>query len=219
MKLNTPIFAALLISVSVSSAWATDIPPASSQAVTIVPTFFGGTLLDTAITQVSTPSYTGWARTAVYDSGTGLDFYYQFSNDATSRSGIERLTAFDYGTFTVDAYQTTAAFGIFVPGTENIDTVDRGTLGVIGFNFLPTGTTKIEPGKSSFTGILRTNAHHYTTGSFGIIDGYAANAVGFAPAVPEPETYAMMLLGIGILGWVRRNKSQQARLWNDASSK
>ena len=31
--------------------------------------------------------------------------------------------------------------------------------------------------------------------------------LGYSPtAVPEPETYAMMLLGIGVLGWVGRRR-------------
>lgn len=41
--------------------------------------------------------------------------------------------------------------------------------------------------------------------------GYSANAaVGtITPAVPEPETYALMLGGIGVLGWVARRRAQR----------
>ncbi len=211
MNLQRNLIATALATLCITtSAWATPVIPSTSVVPEIITTFFGGTLLDSAQTYVTTPSYSGWARSAVYDSGNGLDFYYQFSNDATSQSGIERLTAYDYKNFTVDAYQSTAAFGIFVAGTENVDTIDRGTFGVVGFNFLPTGTTKIQPGKSNYVGILRTNAHSYTSGSFGIIDGYAANAVAFAPAVPEPETWALMLLGVGLLGLTARHRKNRA---------
>lgn len=33
---------------------------------------------------------------------------------------------------------------------------------------------------------------------------------GFVPAIPEPETYAMMFAGLGLLGWVGRRRKQQA---------
>ena len=217
MKLNTAVLTSLLIATSISSAWATNIPPNSSQPVTVVPNFFGGTLVDQAATHIFTPTYSGWARTAVYATTTGYDFYYQFSNDAGSSGGVDRLTGFDYSGWNVDAYQTASAFGIFQAGNNDVDTVDRDLGEVVGFNFSPATGGKIQPGTSSYTGILRTNATNYKLGAFGIIDGFTANAPGFAPAVPEPETYAMMLLGVGVLAWVRRNKAKEteARLWND----
>ncbi|MBI3229114.1 MAG: PEP-CTERM sorting domain-containing protein [Burkholderiales bacterium] len=215
MKSTVKIVAAmLLLAGTTSTVLASNVPPASSGPVAVVGAFFGGTLLNSATTFVSTPSYSGWARAAVYDTGTGMDFYYQFSNLATSISGVERLTAYDYKNYAVDAYQTPTAFGIFQTGTENIDLVDRGSLGVIGFNFIPTGSTKIQPGTSSYIGILRTNARGYTTGSFGVIDGYAGNAVAFAPAVPEPETYAMMLLGLGALSLFAKHRAKATELIN-----
>ncbi len=219
MKLYTPIFASLLIAASVSSAWATNLPPSTSQVPATVPGFFGGTLINQATTHVFTPTFSGWASTAVYENSSGFyDFYYQFSNDAGSTNGIDRLTGFDYTGFNVDAFQTSAAFGIFQAGTNDVDTVDRDSSGVIGLNFSPATGGKILPGTSSYTSILRTDATHYKLGAFGVIDGFTANAPGFAPAVPEPETYAMMLLGVGLLALVRRNKAKktEARLWNDA---
>ena len=175
--------------------------------------FFGGTLLDNAITNVTTPSYTGVARTAVYDTGTGLDFYYQFTNDASSQTGIERLTAYDFtslGTSAVSVFQTSAAFGIFTTGTEFSDGADRTSLGVIGFNFIPNNFSKINPGTTSFTQIIRTNSREYAAGNFGILDGYAANAPSFAPTlpVPEPESFAMLLAGLGLMGTIARRRTR-----------
>jgi hypothetical protein len=176
---------------------------------------FGGTLLDSAITAISNTSYNGTARAAVYDTGTGLDFYYQFTNNESSKNGVERFTGYDFsalGSSAVDVYQTNAAFGIFTAGTETSDYADRTGLGVIGFSFIPNGFSKVNPGTTSFTQIIRTNARAYTTGNFGLLDGIGDNAAGFAvAAVPEPETYSMLLAGLGMVGTIiRRRKSKQS---------
>jgi PEP-CTERM motif len=48
------------------------------------------------------------------------------------------------------------------------------------------------------------------TGS-GIAAGYQLNMTPTVAAVPEPETYGMMALGLGVLGFIgRRRKQQQA---------
>jgi len=39
-----------------------------------------------------------------------------------------------------------------------------------------------------------------------LIDNLQYNA---AAAVPEPETYALMLTGLGIMGWVARRKKNK----------
>lgn len=175
--------------------------------------FFGGTLLDSSVANITTPAYSGVTRTAVYDTGTGLDFYYQFTNDRESTTGVTRFSAFDFaslGTSAVDVYQTNQAFGIFTAGTEKADTADRTTLGVIAFNFVPNGTSKIDPGITSYTQIIRTNARAYQPGNFAIQDGYSTNTPGFATApVPEPESFAMLLAGLGLMGTIARRRSRK----------
>ncbi|MGZ8252996.1 MAG: PEP-CTERM sorting domain-containing protein [Methylophilaceae bacterium] len=185
-------------------------PNVLTPSVDVTPAFFGGTLLDSAVTSINNSSFSGTARVAVYDSGSGLDFYYQFSNDASSKSGIERFSAYDYsslGVTAVDVFQTATGFGIFTNGTENSNYADRTLAGVIGFNFVPDGFSKIAPGTTSFIQIIRTNATAYTSGNFGLLDGIADNAVGFAPTpVPEPETYGMMLAGLGLMGFISKRR-------------
>ncbi|EYC52928.1 hypothetical protein AZ34_13400 [Hylemonella gracilis str. Niagara R] len=183
--------------------------------VDVVAGSFGGTLLDSAITVISNASYSGIARTAVYDTGTGLDFYYQFTNDDTSTHGVERFTGSDFTALNVgivNVYQTGAAFDIFVTGTEESDYADRTTAGVIGFSFVPNSLSPINPGLTSFTQIIRTDAREYTAGNFGLLNGMGDNAQGFGVAapVPELESYAMLLAGLGMVGTIiRRRKSKQ----------
>lgn len=173
-------------------------------------TSFGGTLLAQAVSYISNASYNGTARAAVYDTGNGLDFYYQFTNNTSSKNGVERFTGYDFsslGTSVVNVYQTDAAFDLFVSGTEKSDYADRTNAGVIGFNFVPNGLSKINPGTSSFTQIIRTNAREYQPGNFGLLNGIGDNALGFAAAVPEPETYALLLAGLGLMGTIARRRN------------
>lgn len=217
MKLTTKLTAvALAFTGAIGGAQATSLvintPTAS---VDVTGTFFGGTMLDSATTNINNISYQGVARTAVYDTGTGLDFYYQFSNASTSVNGVERFTGWDFsalGSSVVNVFQTGASNSFFLAGTEASDYADRTGFGVIGFNFIANSHSKINPGTTSLVQVIRTDARHYQRGNFGLLDGIGDNATGFAvSAVPEPETYAMMLAGLGLMGAIiRRRKSKQA---------
>lgn len=217
MKLKTQLTVlALALTGAIGGAQATALvinTPTSSVGVT--GTFFGGTLVASAITNISNISYQGSARTEVYDTGTGLDFYYQFSNASTSINGIERFSAWNFsalGSAAVSVFQTNAAFGAFTVGTEQSDYADRTGYGVIGFNFIANDQSKINPGTTSYVQVIRTNARTFEAGNFGLLDGIADNAKGYGvSAVPEPETYAMMLAGLGLMGAIaRRRKSKEA---------
>jgi hypothetical protein len=200
-----PLALTAILILSMSAATATPVVFGTVTAnVDTTATFFGGTLLASAVTPISNSSYTGSARSAVYDTGSGLDFYYQFSNSSQSVNGIERFTGYDFGSLgasVVDVFQTASAFGIFTAGTELSDTADRTALGVIGFNFLPNGNSKINPGTTSYTQIVRTSARNFSAGNFGLLDGIGDNARGFAPslAVPEPASYSLLLAGAALV--------------------
>lgn len=40
----------------------------------------------------------------------------------------------------------------------------------------------------------------------GVLQAYTANISGYVAAVPEPETYALMLAGLGCIGWAARRR-------------
>ena len=184
----------------------------STAPVDIVASHFGGTLLDSATTAISNLSYNGTARTAVYSTASGLDFYYQFTNDKSSKNGIHRFAGFDFtslGASSVDVYQTATSFGIFSTGSETSDNADRSLAGVIGFNFVPVGQGDVLPGTTSYIQIIRTNATNYQPGNFVISNGMGSNANGFATsAVPEASSSLMILSGLGLMALigVRRTK-------------
>lgn len=217
MKLKTQLAAAALaLTGAVGSAQATAlIVNTPTTSVDVSGTFFGGSMVASAITDIHNVSYQGVARTAVYDTGTGLDFYYQFTNASTSINGVERFSGWDFsalGNSAINVFQTNASNGFFITGTEQSDYADRTALGVIGFNFVANAHSKINPGTTSFVQVIRTNARNFKPGNFGLLDGIGDNATGFGvSAIPEPETYAMMLAGLGLMGAiVRRRKSKAA---------
>lgn len=179
--------------------------------VDIVASGFGGTLLDSATTLISNASYSGTARSAVYSTATGLDFYYQFTNNLSSQNGIDRMTAFDFGSLgsqIVNVYQTANGFDMFSNGTETSKYADRTMSGVIGFNFTPVSVADIPPGTTSFIQIIRTSAINYQPGNFGILDGIGSNAAGFSPvaSVPEASASAMMFIGLALLGLISNKR-------------
>jgi hypothetical protein len=174
--------------------------------VDTVGSFFGGTLLDSASTSLSNLGWNGTAQTAVYRSDTGgLDFYYQYTNSASSANGIHRFTGFDFrslGDADVHVFQTATGFGTFSNGTVTSNFADRSHGGVIGFDFTPVGNGDIAPGTTSYIQIIRTSATLYQPGNFVITNGVSENAAGFATAVPEASTTSMVLSGLGLIGLI-----------------
>jgi len=201
-------------------------PGSGPLAVPIESNAFGGTVLATAQGPIAAPHWNGTFRSAVVDgpeAGVNLDFYYQVTNSANSGDALGRITGSDFANnFVTDVYQTASPFSIFVAGNQAALAGDRGLLGTVGFYFapginvgeeeevslafLPPGTGKIDPGESSYTLIIRTNATAYEPGVMGIVNGGGTYAVAFQPAIPEPGSMALLATGLLAMGGIARRR-------------
>ena len=88
--------------------------------------------------------------------------------------------------------------GAFVPnGTLLFTATDGSTL-----NYTLNGATT-----TSFLGFVSSSPLSSVTLAAGGAYWPTANDVTLAMPIPEPETYAMMLMGLGVVGWMRRRRS------------
>ena len=109
---------------------------------------------------------------------------------------------------TATGYRTDGASvpGGFVDGSVAPITADRNAGGnVIGFQFGPPDSAKLQPGQISNVLVISTNATEFTTGSASVIDGGVTTAASFQP-VMMPEPASLLLIGGGLiaLGGARR---------------
>jgi hypothetical protein len=155
--------------------------------------------------------------------------YYQIMNDSSSMTAINEMSQKLLVGTTVpitpggsETYpapgawnsQYKGAFGDFVAGMTKASStaVQTSTLSWDGVNLAyPTTTTfgnGIMPGTSSYIGEVWTSPGAYTLGTISL-DGQSITA--FVQTVPEPEEYALMLAGLGLIGAaIKRRKAKQA---------
>ena len=123
-----------------------------------------------------------------------LTWIIQVVNSASSSDAIARVTAGNFATFMTDVGDN--------GGANAPSLVDRDTPGhTIGFSWAATGG--LLAGQTSDLLTIDTNASRFTTGTLAVIDLQTSDLTAFEPsAVPEPATWAMMLLGFAGLGVV-----------------
>lgn len=67
----------------------------------------------------------------------------------------------------------------------------------------PVGTTAGCFSTATSLGATLTSAYQLLPG---VLHSYTADIAGYTAPVPEPETYAMLLAGLGVLAWARRQR-------------
>lgn len=130
----------------------------------------------------------------------GLTFLYQFKHDFPGLGTIERMTVDNFSNFLTSVAWTYQLSGVSMSGMSRSS--DGDTIGV-DWNGVP----GVSPGGYGHM-IVFTNATAYGDGTARFIDGGIASAAVLTP-VPEPETYAMLLAGLGLMGFVARRRQRK----------
>ncbi|NNM77911.1 PEP-CTERM sorting domain-containing protein [Sphingomonas sp. ID1715] len=173
-----------------------------------------GTLLAQSSTSGTALTFAGTFNSAVYKNTDGtLDFYYQVVRTGAGTEASNEIQSFTvqaFGGFTIDAFRDGLfnAAGFLTannPGTFTSGATRSFSGNVAGVDF---GSNNLAGTENSTTYIFRTNATAFTRGTFGVIDGSTLQGATFAPTVPEPATWAMMLGGFGLLGAAARRSSR-----------
>ena len=183
-----------------------------------------GTLLAESSFSGTALTFSATFRSAVYRRADGhLDFVYQVRHDGAgstaSNHHISGFTVAEFDGWLIDALRDGSdhdGAGVFtaanntIQGTGFTSLAKRGFDGVVltvDFRGKPNENGSVNDlvqGETSTSYIFRTNAYSFKAGTFGVIDGSTLQGITFAPKVPEPATWAMMLGGFGLLGAAAR---------------
>jgi PEP-CTERM motif len=176
-----------------------------------LPTGFGQTsLLDSGSSAFSSGGLAGTLFWQVWSNSAnsllaGNEFAYRF--DVTGTEAVHRMTINNW-----DSALTNVGFSPLLPsppplpptlGTQPT-TADRSLSGsTIGWDF----AGSVQPGTSSTWLVVFTDGTTISPAVASFIDG-ASVSVGTVALIPEPETYAMLLAGMGMIGFIARRRKR-----------
>ena len=198
-KLLLVASAAFAVVAAAPAAHAIVLDPGTSGSPDLLSLGAGSTLVaNTGSLSFSNSAFSGTIDEWVYQDtansfGSGdLTWIIQVVNSASSTDAIARVTAGNFATFMTDVGDN--------GGANAPSLVDRDTPGhTLGFSWAPTGG--LLAGETSDLLFIDTNASRFTTGTLAVIDSETSDLSGYEPsAVPEPATWAMMLIGFAGLG-------------------
>jgi len=201
-----PASATILVPPTADACCAPDLFPDLSSSATLL----AESLNQAFTSNLGAADFSGVADTYVFsDPGNtfapgDLTFFYLVFNNTGSTENLDRLTASDFTGFQTDVgYQTGGTGG----GTIAPATVDRTSGADVGFNL------SIPAGSGSFFLEIQTDATQFVPGHLSIIDSGVATVDAFAPSIPEPRTWLMVLLGFGLIGLVARKRKGTVSLF------
>lgn len=151
----------------------------------------------------------------VQESSAGtLDFYFRIFNNPQSKTFVSAGRFADYTGFSTDVNYRLDGLGDIGPVEVKRVGAGGSSVNFVFDSFEPDG---VAPGESSLFLMVKTNAREYTTSQGDLVIGpdLAGAPSGdltnlftvYAPSsscVPEPGTYAMIAMGFGFLGILRR---------------
>jgi hypothetical protein len=207
-------FAGTASAVTVAPGATVDLPGTTAAAEP----HLAGTVLVDELHNFSLPA--GWndpslitgtvQQRVVREDSTGtLDFYWRITNLSGGSLGYFRVGNFANAVFDAN-YR---ADGLGDVGPTSITRFNGGIYdNYANFNFADaSGVDTLASGQSSLFMFLHTDATQYAkTAFFDVASSLSYNASqtfdAYAPAVPEPESYAMLMAGLGLIGYIARRK-------------